>query len=124
MSEFEKALDWLEDHTKEIAEGFDLIVEKMYAELRDVPDRIAMVRLLQRDGRKHLAELAEELSLGRKVIAYHERSLERIGVLSSELGKAPEGYPAVYVRYVEVTSLGERMMKHLDKEVDECIEKN
>lgn len=117
MSDFDKALDWLEEHTEEVAKGFDAIVEKMYSELRDVPDRVAMVRLLQREGKKHLGELGDELSLSRQLVAYHEKALERIGVLSSKLDKAPKDYPAVAVRYVELTSLGERMLAYLESEV-------
>ncbi len=124
MSEFEKALDWLESHTEEASEGINRLLKKIQTDIQETPNRIAMLRLLHQGGRKHLAELVEELSLGRKLVAYHEKRLERYGMVSSKLDKAPEGYPAVYVRYVELTPLGERMMRHLDKEVDECIEKN
>lgn len=116
MSDFDKALDWLEEHTEEATKGLDAIVEKMYSELRDVPDRVAMVRLLRREGRKHLGELRDELSLSRQLVAHHEKALERIGALSSKLDKAPKDYPAVEVRYVELTSLGERMLTYLESE--------
>jgi len=121
MSNFNKALDWLENHVEEAAKGLDAIVEKMYSELRDVPDRMAMTRLLQREGKKHIAELVKELSLNHKVVVYHEKALERIGVLSSELDNAPDGYPAVLVRYVAITSLGERMLKYLETEEEEDV---
>ena len=120
MKDFDKALDWLEDNTKESIIGINLIVEKMYAEFRDVPDRVAMVRLILSAGRKFLEELAKELSLDWKVMVYHEKALERIGVLTSELDYSPEGYTdAIMVRYVSVTSFGERMLKYLDSKVSQ-----
>jgi hypothetical protein len=118
MKGIDKLLDaflvFAEENPELIAEGINDVVAKMYAELRDFPDRIAMARLLQRGGRKHLGELKDELSLSRKLVAHREKALERIGVLSSKLDDAPEDYPAAMVRYVEITPLGERMLKYLE----------
>lgn len=115
MSNPDKGIEWLEANINNAIKGLDLIVAQMYDQLR-APERLAMVLLLQRDGRKHLSELKNELSLSRKWVAYHEKVLEKWGIVSSRLDKAPRGYAAGLVRYVELTRMGENMLKCLEGE--------
>ena len=108
-------MEWLEANIDNAVKGFDAIVVKMFDQLR-VPERLAIVQLLQRGERKHLVEIADDLSLDRNLVAHHEKALEKWGIVSSELDDAPEDYPAVLVRYVKVTPIGVRMLECLEAE--------
>lgn len=111
--EADKGIEWLEANIDNAIKGIDLIVAQMYDQLR-APERLAMVILLRREGRKHISELINELSLSRKWVAHHEKVLEKWGIVSSKLDKAPKGYAAALVRYVELTPMGENMLKCLE----------
>ena len=115
-SDPDKGMEWLENNIDNAIKGLNLIVTEMYDQLRNSPERLAMILLLRRDGRKHLSELKDELSLSRKAVAHHAKVLERWGIVSSRLDDAPEDYAAVLVRYVELTPMGENMIKCLEAE--------
>ncbi len=118
MSDPDKGIEWLEANIDNAIEGLNHIVTKMYDQLR-IPERLSMVLLLRRDGRKHLAEISEELPLSRKLVAHHEKVLEKWDIVSSKLDKAPRGYAAELVRYVKLTPIGENMMRCLEAEEEE-----
>jgi len=113
MSNSDKGIEWLEANIDNAIKGLDLFVADVYDQLR-APERLAMVLLLRREGRKHISELKDELSLSRKMVAHHEKVLEEYGIVSSRLDKAPRGYAAALVRYVELTRMGENMLKCLE----------
>lgn len=116
MSDPDKGMEWLEANIDNAIKGLNQLVIDMYAQLRNSPERLAMVLLLRREGRKHLSELKDELSLNRKLVAHHEKVLEKWGIVSSRLDKAPRGYAAGLVRYVELTRIGENMLTCLEAE--------
>ncbi len=117
MSDSDKGIEWLEANIDNAIKGLDLIVAQMCDQLR-APERLAMVLLLRREGRKHISELVDELSLSRKWVAHHEKVLEKWGIVSSKLDKAPNDHAAVFVRYVELTRMGENMLKCLEAGVE------
>ncbi len=112
----DKGMEWLEANIDNAVKGLELIITKMYAQLRNSPERLAMVLLLRRKGRKHISELKDELSLSRVIVAHHVKVLEKYGIVSSKLDDAPKGYAAELVRYVELTTIGENMVKCLEAE--------
>lgn len=68
------------------------------------PARYQIVKLLQNKGRAYIAEMADDLLLDRKLIAFHIRIMEREGLLetSLETKQPPKGNP-VLVRYARLT---------------------
>ena len=96
----DKGIEWLEANINNAAKGLNLIIAKMLDQLRD-PERLAMVLLL-RDGRKHISELKDELSLSRQLVTHHAKVLEKWGIVSYD---DPKDYAAELVRYVELTTM-------------------
>ena len=77
------------------------------------PVRYNIANLLRSRGKAYIKEIADELEIGRKVVAFHLRVMEREGLLETSLEtKIPETGNPILVRYAKLT---DKTLKVLEK---------
>ena len=96
----------LELVSKEIAAD----IEKIHVAAQ--PTRLQILNSLTKKEKLYATNLAGELNIERKVIAFHLNALEKAGLVKSEYGLSYENRPAA-VRYYQILPKGKEILEKI-----------
>jgi predicted transcriptional regulator len=85
-------------------------IEKIHVAAQ--PTRLQILNSLTKKEKLYATNLAGELNIERKVIAFHLNALEKAGLVKSEYGLSYENRPAA-VRYYQILPKGREILEKI-----------
>ena len=85
-------------------------IEKIHVAAQ--PTRLQILNSLTKTEKLYATNLAGELNIERKVIAFHLNTLEKAGLVKSEYGLSYENRPAA-VRYYQILPKGREILEKI-----------